>query len=315
MPVSPVPSVRVRDLARRYGPVEAVRGVSFDVAPGEIFGLLGPNGVGKTTTLECLLGLRHPDAGAIAIDGIDALAEPQRARARVGAQIQPSTLQDQITPREALRFFAAFQREPANVDELLTRFALTAKADARFATLSTGQKQRLSVALAFVNQPRLLILDEPTAGLDPQGRRELHRILREQRDAGRTVLLSTHDLAEAHQLCDRIAILHHGQIVAVARPDDLIAQSHATPCLGVRTANPLAAAAVGALPGVERAEVVADGWRLHTREVNHTIVALTKLLETSANELRELQIRRPSLEDVFIELTGETWMKQAEDEA
>jgi ABC-2 type transport system ATP-binding protein len=312
MPVSP-PCVSVRGLVKHYGPFAAVRGVSFDVAPGEIFGLLGPNGAGKTSTLECLLGLRQPDAGTIAIDGIDARAEPARARARIGAQIQPGLLQATITPREALQFFAAFHRSPASVGELLARFGLAERIDARFDTLSTGQKQRLSVALAFVNQPSLLVLDEPTAGLDPQARRELHRVLEEERAAGHTVLLSTHNLEEAHRLCDRIAILHRGEIVTVARPDELTAQSRAAPHLTVRTARPLTSAEVARLPGVERTEPFGAGWRLFTREINRTTVALTKSLESGSNELRELQIHQPSLEDVFIELTGETWTAPAEE--
>ena len=164
--------------------MEAVRGVSFEVASGEIFGLLGPNGAGKTTTLECLLGLRRPDAGAITIDGIDVAAHPAQARRRVGAQLQAATLQDKITPRQALGLFAAFYREPAPVGDLLERFALAARADAPFDSLSGGQRQRLFLALAFVNQPRLLVLDEPTAGLDPQARRELHGLIAGLRTAG-----------------------------------------------------------------------------------------------------------------------------------
>jgi len=303
----------VRGLAKRYGTFEAVRDVSFDVAPGEIVGLLGPNGAGKTTTLECLLGLLRPDAGMIAINGIDARAEPTRARARVGAQIQPALLQATITPREALRFFAAFHRTPVAVGELLVRFALAEKSDARFDTLSAGQKQRLSVALAFVNQPSLLVLDEPTTGLDPHACRALHRVLEEERAAGHAVLLSTHNLDEAHRLCDRIAILHHGKIVTVARPDDLIAQSRAARYLTVHTAQPLSGAEVEALPGVQRIESVGAGWRLFTREINRTTVALAQSLESGGNELRELQTHQPSLEDVFIELTGETWTAPTEE--
>ena len=201
-------SIRVRDLSKRYDAVEAVRGISFDVAAGEIFGLLGRNGAGKTTTLECLLGLRRADAGAIAIAGIDTLAEPQRAKQLVGAQLQAATLQDKITPREALKLFASFYRAPAAIGELIEQFALAEKADAPFDSLSGGQRQRLFLALAFVNRPQIVVLDEPTAGLDPQARRELHQLIAGVRASGRTVLLSTHDLDEAHQLCDRIGILH-----------------------------------------------------------------------------------------------------------
>ena len=184
MPEPLTAGVSVRELTKRYGAVEAVRGVSFEVAAGEIFGLLGPNGAGKTTTLECILGLRRPDAGSVAIDGVDTGTQPERARQKVGAQLQAATLQDKITPHQALRLFAAFYRAPAEVGALITRFNLSAKANAPFESLSGGERQRLFLALAFVNDPRLVILDEPTAGLDPQTRRELHRIIVELRTAG-----------------------------------------------------------------------------------------------------------------------------------
>jgi ABC-2 type transport system ATP-binding protein len=313
MSASPDPCLCVRDLAKHYGPVEAVRGLSFDLVPGEIFGLLGPNGAGKTTTLECILGLRHPDAGTITVDGIDAIAHPERAKERVGAQIQPTTLQDQITPREALQFFAAFYRQPAAIADLLAQFALTEKADAPFHTLSAGQKQRLAVALAFVNRPRLVVLDEPTAGLDPLSRRDLHRSVQAMRAAGCAVLLSTHYLEEAHQLCDRVAILHRGKIVALAPPEELIARARALPQVAVRTGRALTREMVKELPGVTACETTSERCSLRTSELNRTIVELTRQLESSGNPLLELQIHRPSLEDVFIELTGETWVRTEEE--
>jgi ABC-2 type transport system ATP-binding protein len=302
------PRVSVRQLVKRYGAVEAVGGISFEVAAGEIFGLLGPNGAGKTTTLECILGLRRPDAGAIAIDGIDALAQPERARQRVGAQLQAATLQDKITPRQALRLFAAFYRESADADELIGRFALSAKADAPFDALSSGQKQRLFLALAFVNKPQLVILDEPTAGLDPLARRALHRLIADARDAGHTVLLSTHDLEEAHRLCNRIGILDAGRLVAVARPGDLAAGAKAAPRVTVRTAKPLDPARIKSWPHVTSCEFRDPGWLLGTSDLNRTIIALVKELEAEGNELLDLQIQRPSLEDAFIELTGRPWV-------
>src|SRR5450631_4488562 len=185
---APMPvSVRVRDLARRYGRVEALRGMTFEVAPGEIFGLLGPNGAGKTTALECILGLRRPDSGEIEIAGIDALARPGEARQVCGAQLQAAALQDRITPRRALSLFASFYREPADVGGLIERFGLAEKAGEAFERLSAGQRQRLFLALAFVNNPGLVVLDEPTAGLDPRSRRELHRFIQETGRSGRTV--------------------------------------------------------------------------------------------------------------------------------
>ena len=301
--------VCVRELSKRYGAVEAIRGVSFDVAAGETFGLLGPNGAGKTTTLECILGLRRPDAGAVTIGGIDALAHPEQAKRLTGAQLQAAALQDKITPRQALNLFAAFYRAPLPVDDLLGRFALAPQAGAPFESLSGGQKQRLFLALALVGDPRLLVLDEPTAGLDPQARREFHALIAGLRAAGRTVLLSTHDLEEAHRLCDRVGILHEGRLIAVATPAKLIAGAGAVPQVAVTTARPLDAALVGALPGVVGCEPQADGWRLGTTDVNRTIISLVQQLARDGNELCDLQILRPSLEDVFLELTGRPWAR------
>src|SRR5947209_5720567 len=184
--------VVVQDLHKRYGDFEAVRGVSFEVGEGEILGLLGPNGAGKTSTLECVIGLRRPERGSIRLSGVDALAQPQRARQLFGAQLQATALQDKITPREAIGLFASFYDDPADVDELVDRFQLREKQHATFDTLSGGQRQRLALALAFVNRPQVLFLDEPTSGLDPQSRRELHESIRRMRDEKRTVLLTTH---------------------------------------------------------------------------------------------------------------------------
>jgi ABC-2 type transport system ATP-binding protein len=307
-------SVSVCDLTKLYGSVVAVRGISFDVAAGEIFGLLGPNGAGKTTTLECILGLRRPDLGSILIAGIDAVAHPAEAKQLVGAQIQSATLQDKITPRQVLGLFASFYREPAKVDDLIGQFGLSAKADAPFDSLSSGQRQRLFLALAFVNDPRLVVLDEPTAGLDPRSRRELHDVINGMRTAGRTVLLSTHDLDEAHRLCDRIGILDEGRIIAVARPADLIAASGATPHIAVKTIKMLAASLVGSLPGVTSCQQQADGWLLGTTDVNRTIGALVRGVEAAGNGFLDLQIHRPTLEDVFLSLTGRAWSSPGEEE-
>lgn len=308
-------SIRVRDLTKRYGPVAAVTGVSFEVAPGEIFGLLGLNGAGKTTILECLLGLREPDTGSITLAGLDARAQPREARRQVGAQLQFAALQDKITPRQALGLFGSFYPEAAQPAELLGQFNLSAKADAPFDSLSGGQRQRLFLALAFVNNPQVLVLDEPTAGLDPGSRRELHRLINGLKSAGRTVLLSTHYLEEAHLLCDRIGILHEGRLVATATPSALIAGARAVPRLTFRTARPLDAALIATLPGVVSHEVRGDGWSLSTREVNRSISGLVQKLEANGNEMLDLQIHRPSLEDVFMELTGQTWTDSRREES
>ena len=216
-------SIFVEGLSRRYSGVQAVDGISFEVAAGEIFGLLGSNGAGKTTTLECILGLIVPDDGRIEIAGIDARKDLRAARAKIGAVLQATGLQDKITPHEALDLFAAFHAAPLKTQDLLVRFGLTEKADAVFDTLSGGQKQRLALALAFVGNPQILVLDEPTTGLDPQMRREVQHHIQAMRDGGRAILLATHDMEEAARLCDRVAVIAHGRIAATGAPRRLIA--------------------------------------------------------------------------------------------
>ena len=297
--------ILVQNLVKRYGTVEALRGVSFEVPEGRIFGLLGPNGAGKTTTLECVIGLRQPDGGSIQVCGIDALARPDEVKQRLGAQLQATALQDKITPREALHLFASFYQKPANVDSLIERFSLGEKADSTFDTLSGGQRQRLALALAFVNQPEVLFLDEPTTGLDPQSRRELHAAILRMREDGHTVLLTTHYIEEAQRLCDGLAIIDHGRIIATGSPAELIEKSNALPQLTVRTARPLDPQELRGLPAVEDvATADGEGLRLRSRSVSRAVIEVVNLLESQNNELLDIQIHRPSLEDVFIELTG-----------
>jgi ABC-2 type transport system ATP-binding protein len=219
------PPIAVRNLAKRYGAVVGVRDLSFPVQPGEIFGLLGPDGAGKTTTLERLAGLRGPDAGEIAIGGLNPRTHPDAVKEKLGTVLQGTALPDALTPREALRLFGSFFAERVAPRLLLERFALTEKADARFDTLSGGQRQRLALALAFVNRPQVILLDEPTTGLDPQARRELQTDILRLKQEGHTVLLSTHDLAEAERLCDRVAIIDHGEIVTEGSPRELLARA------------------------------------------------------------------------------------------
>jgi ABC-2 type transport system ATP-binding protein len=221
-------SIAVQGLSHRYGVVQAVGDVSFEIAAGEIFGLLGPNGAGKTTTLECILGLTTPDAGQIGICGIDARADLRAARAKIGAVLQSTGLQDKITPREALELFAAFHAAPLKTGDLLSRFGLVEKADAAVETLSGGQKQRLALALAFVGNPQVLVLDEPTTGLDPQMRRDVQDHIQAMKDSGRAILLATHDMEEATRLCDRVAVIAQGKIAATGAPSQLMAEHGGT---------------------------------------------------------------------------------------
>jgi ABC-2 type transport system ATP-binding protein len=302
----PESSLLVRELVKTYGPVRALDGVSFQVARGEILGLLGPNGAGKTTLIECALGLRRPDSGSVRIEGIDALGCPAAVKRRIGAVLQSTALQDAITPREALDLFAAFYSDPLPSGALLNRFGLAEKANARFETLSGGQRQRLALALAFVNDPGLLFLDEPTSGLDPQVRRELHESIRQFRAEGRSVLITTHYIEEAQALCDRIAILHQGRIVAAGTPDELIARSTSHTRIIIRTAKDTDPASLAVLPGVIAAAGSGAAITLQTRETGPAIIELVRHLAATNNELLDLQVRKPSLEDVFIELTGDS---------
>jgi ABC-2 type transport system ATP-binding protein len=295
--------VIVRDLSKRYGAVEAVRGVSFEIQAGEIFGLLGPNGAGKTTTLECLVGLRAPDAGVLEVCGLDARKQPQEVKQKIGVALQSTALQDKITPREALTLFGSYYREREAPAALLERFALTDKADASFDSLSGGQRQRLALALAFVNRPALVLLDEPTTGLDPQARRELHAEILKMKQDGHTVLLTTHYLEEAEQLCDRIAIIDGGRVIATGSPRELIAQSSGFQTVTLVTKPALSVERLAGAAGV--AELRREGGvvRFRTERPAETLAALAALIAEQKVELVELQVKKASLEDVFVGLT------------
>jgi ABC-2 type transport system ATP-binding protein len=300
--------VVVRDLRKSYDGVDAVRGGSFEIQPGEIFGLLGPNGAGKTTTVECIVGLREPDAGELEVCGLDARRRPGEVKQKIGVALQSTSLQDKITPREALRLFGAFYRERVTPETLLERFALTEKADARVETLSGGQRQRLALALAFVNRPQLVFLDEPTTGLDPHSRSELHASIARMKHVGYTVLFTTHYLDVAEQLCDRVAIINRGEIVATGTPRELIARSQGLQTVTLVTTGPVDRARLTALPGVS---AVAGGqdddgaaaMRLQSSNVTATLAGLTRLLEELRVDVVELHARKASLEDVFLQLT------------
>lgn len=215
-------AVQVSDLYKRYGDVHAVDGVTFDVGRGEIFGLLGPNGAGKTTIVECVLGLRQPDEGMISVLGMEHGAQSRQIKARVGAQLQTTGLYPRLTVREQIDLFAHLFPRSRPVETVIDRVGLQEKARTQTKDLSGGQGQRLAVALALVNDPDLVFLDEPTTGLDPQARRGLWGIVREFKQAGKTVLFTTHYMEEAEQLCDRVAVMDRGQIIALDTPEALI---------------------------------------------------------------------------------------------
>jgi ABC-2 type transport system ATP-binding protein len=300
------PKVIVTDLHKRYGGIEAARGVSFEVAEGEILGLLGPNGAGKTTTLECVLGLRQPDRGEIQVCGIDARRNPREVKQRIGAALQTTALQDRITPTEALALFGSFYRDSAAPAELLERFSLSDKADAPFDTLSGGQRQRLALALAFVNRPELVFLDEPTTGLDARSRRELHVDIARMKEDGHTLLLTTHYIDEAEALCDRIAIIDRGRIIASGTPAELIARSGLSPRVTLGADAPLDPALLDGLPEVRDLSLEGNRAHFHTARPAPALAALTAALQARGVEIVELTVRQATLEDVFLELTGGT---------
>ena len=301
------PVVAIRDLHVRYGAVEAVRGITLEVMPGETFGLLGPNGAGKTSTLGCLEGLVRPAAGSVHVFGLDVAREARAVKARVGVSLQSAALFEQLTLLELLEFYAAaYDRFPprAALLQLLARFGLEDKARARAKHLSGGQQQRLALAIALVNDPPLVVLDEPTAGLDPQARRTVWDVVGQLRDEGRTVLLTTHYMEEAAALCGRVAILDRGRVLALDSPTALI-QSLGERATIVATVE-LPAADVERLPGVLAARYAGERLEIATSDAPATSAALHALAAARGRALRDLTIRHPNLEDVFISLTGRT---------
>jgi len=298
------PIIQAEGLYKNYDAVEALRGVSFAVEEGEVFGLLGPNGAGKTTTVEILEGMRTPDKGKARVCGLDPQASGERFKQRIGAVLQSTSLPDKIRVKEALDLFAHFYTSRLDSDDLLKRFQLDEKRNAFYSQLSGGQKQRLAMAMALVNDPQVVFLDEPTAGLDPQVRREIYTIIEELKRAKKTVLLTTHYIEEAERLCDRVAIVDYGKVIVMGTPRELKQRSAGTTRIEVRLAKPVQNGTLAQLEGVADCREFDGSYVLHSLRPPQTIVALVKQLETENNELQSLEMFSPSLEDVFIELTG-----------
>src|SRR5580658_6076309 len=298
------PILEVENLVKSYGAVQAVRGVSFSVEEGEVFGLLGPNGAGKTSTVEILEGLRDLDTGRVSVCGLDPQRDSQALKHEIGAALQSTSLPDKLRVMEALRLFASFYKRRRNPEELLKRFGLEEKRNAFYSQLSGGQKQRLALAMALVNDPKVLFFDEPTAGLDPQVRREIYDIIEELKREKKTIVLTTHYIEEAERLCDRVAIVDQGKVVALGTPRELKAHSGGTTRIEVRLSKPESDGALRNLEGVADARELDGAYVIHSHRPPKTIVDLVKHLEAEGNELVSLEIASPSLEDVFIEMTG-----------
>jgi len=296
--------VQVENLTKKYGAVEALRGVSFEVHAGEVFGLLGPNGAGKTTTIEILEGLRTPDSGRVSVCGLDPQRSGTSYKQQIGAVLQSTALPEKLRVSEALKLFASFYSRRRDTTDLLRRFGLEEKRNASYMHLSGGQKQRLALALALVNEPKVVFLDEPTAGLDPQVRREMYDIIEELRRENKTILLTTHYIEEAERLCDRVAIIDQGRVIALGTPRELKQRSAGTTRIEVRLARPENGGALRKLEGVADCRELDGSYVLHSTRVPQTIVALVKHLEAQRNDLASLEISAPSLEDIFLELTG-----------
>ena len=300
-------AIHCHDLRKTYdGKVEAVRGLSLEILAGECFGLLGPNGAGKTTTIEILEGLLEPTSGEVTILGHSWQQNPRELREWMGISLQETRLSEKLTVRETIRLFSSFYREPRAVDEVIEQMQLTEKSDAWVGKLSGGKRQRLAVATALVGNPKILFLDEPTTGLDPQSRRQLWDIIRAFQHQGGTVLLTTHYMDEAERLCDRLAIVDHGQIIAEGSPSDLIDRlgGHHVVEFEASISNGNALDAWRTLPGVESVRHDDGLICLNVREPHQTIPALLDAVRDRGSELLHLTTRQASLEDVFVRLTG-----------
>ncbi|MCU0510814.1 MAG: ABC transporter ATP-binding protein [Anaerolineae bacterium] len=295
-------AITVNNFSKSYGAKRAVDGISFDVRQGEIFGLLGPNGAGKTTTLECLEGLRRADGGALSILGVDPGRQAGRLAALIGVQLQTSALPASMTPVEALRFFAAYHGQPPALS-LIDRLGLGEKRNAQYGSLSVGQQRRLALALAAAHRPKVLFLDEPTAGLDVAARAELHALIGELRAEGATVVLATHDMAEAEKLADRVAILLRGKIAACGTPRELTATGAGQTKVSARTENAALAESLPPMPGAVRA-LVEDEYAVYfTTDTGATVAAVLQTIGECGDKLVDLRVERPSLEERFLEIT------------
>jgi ABC-2 type transport system ATP-binding protein len=296
--------ISARGLVKRYGRFAAVDGVSFDVRPGEIFGMLGPNGAGKTTTLEILEGIRRADGGRALVTGLDIRRDRRTVQQRIGVQLQATTLFTELTCHEALTLYGSFYPRALAADELLREVALQEKAKSYPQDLSGGQRQRLALALALVNDPQLIFLDEPTSGLDPQSRRMLWDTVLRLRERGKTILLTTHFMDEAQTLCDRIAILDHGHIIAQDTPAGLIGMLGASATIECELSPGIALEVLRALPGVSDVRSGVERVLLYTVTLEATLVALLRTAAQHEAKIDHLQVHAPTLEDVFLKLTG-----------
>ncbi len=300
--------IQVEALRKSYGSFAAVKGIDFEVRAGEVFGMLGPNGAGKTTTVEILEGLRTRSGGRVSVLGCDPEVQTRQLKDRVGVCLQDTNLQEKLQVREAMALFGSFYSRTVDCEQLLKRLQLWEKREAPYAKLSGGQKQRLALALALLNDPQVLFLDEPSAGLDPQARLEIHELVLDLRREQRTILMTTHYIEEAEKLCDRVAIVDEGRIVAMGTPREIQERALAHSTIEVDLGTPLGDVAMPQWP--EADEVIVDARRMRiamtTARPARIVIEMVKWLDQKNVELVDIRIKRPSLEDAFIELTGKS---------
>ncbi|MBM7621019.1 ABC-2 type transport system ATP-binding protein [Bacillus tianshenii] len=301
---TPQEIIQVQNLVKKYGDFTAVNGIEFSVHKGEVFGLLGPNGAGKSTTLEMLVGLRKPDDGAAMVGGYSIQSELNRVKEIIGVQLQSTTLFELLTVTEILKMYASFYPKNVDIPDLIEDMQLTEKAKSRIKGLSGGQKQRLAIALALVHDPWILFLDEPTTGLDPQARRTLWEIVLRLKERGKTVVLTTHYMDEAHVLCDRIAIMDQGQLIALDTPSLLVKRLQSASAVEFSFPDMKEEVSFEQLNGVKQVGKQNDTYVLYTDDIQATLTALIHFASENELELVDLKTRTATLEDVFIHMTG-----------
>ena len=297
------PVIEVIDLVKQYPGIRAVDGISFRIQPGEVFGMLGPNGAGKTTTIECIEGLRQPDQGRIRVLGLDPRADGYQLREQIGIQFQSAALPDRIKVWEALDLFGSFYQRSLDYRQLLVKMGLEEKRNAPLAKLSGGQKQRVFIALAMINDPQILFLDELTTGLDPQSRRAMWDMVREIQAQGKTIFLTTHFMEEAERLCDRVAIVDHGKIVALDTPQHLVDGLGEENRVVFETTTDLGQSVLKKLGSIGRVERIGDRVVVYGRKAG-LVGRVVKALESSGTSFENIHSEQPTLEDVFLKLTG-----------